>query len=72
MGSALAQLGRYDDAVGPLREAIRLKPTWAAPHYTLGFVYLLRGDVDEAFREYQILRQMDASLADQLFARIYE
>jgi Flp pilus assembly protein TadD len=72
IGSVMAQLGRYDDAIGPLREAIRLKPTWAAPHYGLGLVYLLRGDVDEAFGEYQVLRQMDARLADQLFARIYE
>jgi tetratricopeptide (TPR) repeat protein len=72
LGSSYAQLGRYEDAIGSLKEAVHLKPSWAAPHYTLGLVHLLQGDVEKAFREYQVLRQIDARLADNLFAKIYE
>ena len=72
LGSTLAQLGRYDEAKGPLLRAIRLKPSWATPHFTLGLIHLASGDVEDAFGEYQVLQQIDVNLADKLFARIYE
>lgn len=72
LGSAYAQKGRYDEAVEALNETVSLKPTWSTPHYALGVVHLIRGDVEAAFREYQVLRQLDPPLADSLFAKIYQ
>lgn len=50
----LGQSGKYDIAIGKLEEAMRLQPDWPYPVYDLAFTYLLKGDVANALKYYNI------------------
>ncbi len=39
-GQELSRAGRYDEAIGKYREALRIKPDYAWAHYYLGMAYL--------------------------------
>ena len=49
----LIRHGRFDEAEAHLHTAMRLKPEYAEPHNSMGYIYNVRGDVDGAIREYQ-------------------
>ena len=72
---AYGELGLYDDMVRFLQEAIRLDlPAPLAPHVhnLLGSTFADFGEIWSAVQEYQILKQIDQSLADELHEHIYE
>jgi hypothetical protein len=70
LGVAYDKLGRYQDAVEPYKQAIRIKPNYAEAHYNLGGAYLITGDKGSALEEYKILKTLDAGIADKLFKMI--
>jgi tetratricopeptide (TPR) repeat protein len=53
LGFALRNLGRLDEAQSALLKAIEFSPNLAIAHYCLGQLYLLRGQFDEGWREYE-------------------
>jgi Flp pilus assembly protein TadD/predicted AlkP superfamily pyrophosphatase or phosphodiesterase len=50
---ALGALGRYDEAMVQLDEAIKLEPLNPEPYHNRGVIYEKRGQRDAAIREYQ-------------------
>ncbi|HLO24544.1 MAG TPA: tetratricopeptide repeat protein, partial [Geobacteraceae bacterium] len=52
------------------REAVRINPNDAESHYRLGYAYLLVGNSDLAFQEYQQLMRLDESRAQPLLDSI--
>jgi Flp pilus assembly protein TadD len=53
LGSALATDGRFDDAVAPLRAALKVQPDMPDAHYNLGFVLASLGRYDQAIRHFR-------------------
>ena len=51
MGTALARLGKTDDAIRKFEEAVRVRPDFARAHGSLAIAYLIRGDHALAWRE---------------------
>jgi tetratricopeptide (TPR) repeat protein len=53
LGNALADQGRFEEAISHYREAIRLKGDYAEPHYNLGNALASEGRHDEAISHYR-------------------
>lgn len=59
-----------DQAIAPLKEAIRLNPDDADFYFELGTAYLAMNKKDDALRVYRDLRPIDDSKAQELHAEI--
>ena len=59
VGFTALQSGKMDEAEAPLREAIRVDPSFATPHTGLGFLLSWRGQLDDALRELQAAKALD-------------
>jgi tetratricopeptide (TPR) repeat protein len=53
LGSALAEKGRVDEAIGQYQQALRLRPDYGDAHYSLGIAFAGKGQLDEAISHYQ-------------------
>ncbi|MCH8006896.1 MAG: tetratricopeptide repeat protein [Planctomycetes bacterium] len=53
LGVALADEGRFDEAVHSFRQALQIDPTVAKVHNNLGFALRSQGRLEESFRQYQ-------------------
>ena len=51
--------------------AIRANPRMAAAHYNIGMLFLGRGNRKLALHQYDILKSLDAEMAERLFGKIY-
>jgi tetratricopeptide (TPR) repeat protein len=58
LGSALGSLGRFDEAIAQIREAIRLGDN-AQFRHNLGFAFAKQGRTDEAIRQYEAALRLD-------------
>jgi Flp pilus assembly protein TadD len=67
LGNASYKAGQYQDALAALKETIRLKPTYAQAHYSLGLVYASLKDRDGFTREFAVLKKLDPNLAERLY-----
>jgi tetratricopeptide (TPR) repeat protein len=63
-GRLLNELGRWDDAEGPLTKAVTLRPQLADGWYELGIVFLGRGKFELALRHFGHAAQLDPSIAN--------
>ncbi|MGO8989658.1 MAG: tetratricopeptide repeat protein [bacterium] len=70
LGLALADLGRYPEAIAEYNESLRIKPDYAEAHYSLGDAYIKMGDRSSALREYEILKTMNQNLANSLHEKL--
>jgi tetratricopeptide (TPR) repeat protein len=70
LGVAYDDLGRYQDAIEPYKQAIRIQPDFVLAHYNLGVAYSVASDKNSALEEYKILKTMDAEKANELFKLI--
>ena len=52
-GRAAGEREEYDAALSLLTEAANLDPTWPYPIYDRAFTHLLKGEMDEALRDYE-------------------
>ena len=52
LGSALNELGKYDEAIAHYTEALRIRPNFAEPHYNLGTALARQGKLKEAISHY--------------------
>jgi len=66
LGKALSELGREDEAVVELDEAIRLRPDLASAHYNLGLIHYEAGDSEAARAEYEQALFYDPHYPDAL------
>lgn len=72
LGMAYAKVGQWGQAMACFEYAIELDPGFAAAHYGLGLSCWVFEDMEAAWEEYRILRQLDDDLADDLFEYIQE
>jgi tetratricopeptide (TPR) repeat protein len=75
LGRFLLERGRYQEAVGPLEEANRLQPDYAAGLLALGDAYRGAGEVEKARATLTVARrvalaQHHPSLAEEIYGRI--
>lgn len=55
LGDIYLQLGRYSDAIEPLRHAVELKPHSVEVRDCLGVAFLKSGDRDRAMEEFRVI-----------------
>lgn len=67
LGQALEQAGEAEKAEKALREAVRLAPSYAYPHWYLGNLLLRTDRYTEAFQELQRASEANRELRSQLF-----
>jgi tetratricopeptide (TPR) repeat protein len=61
---------QYSQAVDPLREAIRLKPSLADPYVALGTTDIALAKLDDALKVYRALQKVDQDKANKLYLDI--
>jgi len=66
LGLAFYNGKRYSEAIEAYKAVIGLKPNLAAAHYNLGLAYAAISDNDGVRREYEILKSLNAGMAQQL------
>ena len=62
--------GRFKEGIEQLKESIRIKPDFAAAHKLLGSAYLAIDKRAEAMQVYEVLKPLDAEMANFLLAAI--
>ncbi len=72
MGLSYGMLDLYRDAIEAFKQAIRIKPDYTDAHFFMGLSYLNIGNKGAALDEYKILKDLDKSLANELFDSIYK
>ena len=70
LGHALRKTKDYNKALEAYKRALELKPDYADAHEYLGRTYLAMGNKDAAMREYEVLKRLDAKMADELLKAI--
>jgi tetratricopeptide (TPR) repeat protein len=65
LGTALAHVGRYKEAVEHYQKALEMKPDLLPARLSLAFAYLNLGKRDDAKREFHSLCQQSPSLCEQ-------
>jgi tetratricopeptide (TPR) repeat protein len=66
---SLVSAKRYEDAVEPLRVAVRLQPGNPSAHYNLGMALSRTGHMEEAQKEFAIQKEIIAKLDEKKNAR---
>jgi tetratricopeptide (TPR) repeat protein len=66
LGLALYNGGRYSEAIEAYKAVLQLKPNLAGAHYNLGLTYVAINDQEGARREHELLKPLNAAMANQL------
>ncbi|HEY3024795.1 MAG TPA: tetratricopeptide repeat protein [Pyrinomonadaceae bacterium] len=70
LGETYLKLNRVEEGIEAFKQATRLKPDFGTAYYNLALGYLALGDREAALVQYNILKAIDADLADKLFSLI--
>jgi len=70
LGIAYFQSGMYREAIQANKQAIQINPVNAETHLALGVIYILLNDKDAALKEYEILKDLDPQMANELLTKI--
>ena len=57
---------RYSEAIEAYKAVIQLKPNLAGAHYNLGITYVKINDQENARRQHELLKPLNAAMASQL------
>jgi tetratricopeptide (TPR) repeat protein len=64
LGSALNELGKYDEAIAHYTEALRIRPNVAEPHYNLGTALARQGKLRESISHYTEALRIEPGYAE--------
>jgi tetratricopeptide (TPR) repeat protein len=53
LGNALREAGRLDEAIGAYQRSLSTRPEFPDSHFGLGWTYLLKGDFERGWAEYE-------------------
>ncbi|MEP6707133.1 MAG: tetratricopeptide repeat protein [Pyrinomonadaceae bacterium] len=67
LGETYLKLNKVEEGIEAFKQATRLKPDFGTAYYNLGLGYLALGDREAALVQYNILKAIDADLAEKLF-----
>ena len=70
LGISLRNEGMYGQAIEAFNQVLLMTPGYGDAHYNLALSYLAMGNGNAAFEEYQILRGIDAAMAEGLYNEI--
>jgi TonB family protein len=70
MALIYANTGRPDEAIEIYKRILYERPSYHMAHAGLGWAYLSRGDKELAMKEYEILKELNSPLAEQLLKAI--
>ena len=70
MSMNYGDLDRHAEAIEALKECVGIEPNFAEGHHFLGYQYIKVGDRESALVEYEILKNLDEKLANDLFNSI--
>ena len=70
LGHAYRKTKDYDKALEAYKRALDLKPDSASTHENQARTFLAMGNKDAAMREYEILKRLNAKMADELMKAI--
>ena len=70
LGEAYLKLNKVEEGIEAFKQATRLKPEFGTAYYNLALGYLALGDRESAMVQYNILKAIDADLAEKLFSLI--
>src|SRR2546422_2884253 len=70
LGYCYRRVKDYDKSFDAYKHALDLKPDYPNAHEYMGRTYLATGNKDAAMREYEILKRLDAKMADELLKAI--
>jgi tetratricopeptide (TPR) repeat protein len=70
LGHSYRKTQQYGMALDAYKQAIGLAPDDPNPHGYLALTYLAMGNKDAAMREYEIVRRLDANMAEELLKAI--
>src|SRR5258705_2860341 len=71
-GSVLEQVGDFEKSEHVLRQAVKLAPSYAYPHWYLGNLLLRRSRYDEAFTELRLACDAEPAFRSQLFSLAWQ
>lgn len=60
------KLGKTDNEIAALKKALAMRPKYAIARYNLGLACLKKGDLEEARKQYQVLKTLDEGAAAAL------
>jgi Flp pilus assembly protein TadD len=66
LGLALYNGGRYSEAIEAYKAVVKLRPQLAVAHYNLGLSYIAINDKQSARKQYEILKPLNAEMANEL------
>lgn len=66
LGDVHMDLGEHEQALEAFETALRLVPGNPEPHCKLAMYYLSRGDMTGLREQYELLKELDPSVADQI------
>ncbi|MFN3481378.1 MAG: tetratricopeptide repeat protein, partial [Thermodesulfovibrionales bacterium] len=67
LGSLYLVLGSYNEAVDAFKEALNIDNRDPMAHFNLAIAAFMKGDKDQAWQEYVVLRGIDKELARRLW-----
>ena len=70
LGYCYRRVKDYDKSFDAYKHALDLKPDYPNAHEYMGRTYLATGNKDAAMREYEVLKRLDAKMADELLKAI--
>jgi len=70
LGTVYNDIGNKKQAISVLNEAIRLRPEYLKAHYTICKIYSEIGDYSNAKKEFEIVKKLDNSVAEELASTI--
>ena len=70
LGLDYKRLERYDEAITALEEVIKLDPKYTNAYYNLSLIYYNLGNKETAMKEYEIVKELNANLAENLLPLI--
>ncbi len=72
MGDAYLDQGELDKAKEAFDKALALEPDNAEPHSKIAMYYVAKGDMKSLKLEYEMLKTLDAALAEQIGALFFD